>query len=51
MNQFRTKEPESLPIELEHLQPIEFEPVNNHWTHGSIKRIDVSVHYYHDVHV
>jgi hypothetical protein len=47
----RTKELELLPIELEDLQPIEFEPVSNHLTLGSIKGKDVHVHYYHDVHV
>ncbi len=47
----QTKEPESLPVEHEYLQPIVFELVNNHLTHGSIKGINVHVHYYHDVHV
>jgi len=39
----QTKEPKPLPIELEDLQPIKFEPVNNHLTHGSIKRTYVHV--------
>jgi len=47
----QTKEPKPLPIELEDLQHVEFELVNNHLTHGSIKGNDVHVHYYHDVHV
>jgi hypothetical protein len=47
----QTKEPKPLPIELEDLQLVEFEPVNNHLTHGSIKGTYVYVHYYHDVHV
>jgi hypothetical protein len=45
----QTKEPKPLPIELEDLQHVEFESVNNYLTHGSITRIDVHVHYYHDV--
>jgi hypothetical protein len=45
----QTKEAKPLPIELEDLQHVEFEPVNNHLTHGSIIRIDVHAHYYHDV--
>jgi hypothetical protein len=40
----QTKEPKDL-------QPVEFEPINNHLTPNSIKRIDVPVHYYHDVFV
>ncbi len=40
-----------LPTELKDFQLVEFELVNNHLTHGTIKRIDVHVHYYHDVHV
>ncbi len=39
----QTKEHESLPIEHENLQPIEFEPVNNHLTHGNIKGIYVPI--------
>jgi hypothetical protein len=45
----QTKGPEPLPIELEDLHPIEFKPINNHLTHGSIKRTYMPVHYYHDV--
>jgi hypothetical protein len=33
----QTKQPEPLPIELGDFQLIEFELVNNHLTHGSIK--------------
>jgi hypothetical protein len=47
----QTKEPKPLPIELEDLEPVEFEQINNHLTHGSIKGTYVHVHYYHDVHV
>jgi hypothetical protein len=44
----QTDELEPLLIELEDLQPIEFELVNNHFTHGSIEGTYVLVHY-HDV--
>ncbi len=36
-------------LEPKDLQLVEFEPVNKHLTHGSIKGINVLVHYYHDV--
>jgi len=36
----QTSELEPLLVELEDLQPIEFELVNNHLTHGSIKGIE-----------
>ncbi len=45
----QTRELEPLHVELENLQHVEFELVNNHLTPSSIKRIDVHVHYYHDV--
>jgi len=47
----QTKEPKPLPIELEDFQHVEFESINNYLTHGSIIKIDVHAHYYHDVHV
>jgi hypothetical protein len=45
----QTKKLESLHVELEDHQHVEFEPVNNHLTHDNIKRTNVLVHYYHDV--
>ncbi len=39
----QTKEPKPLPIKLEDIQPIKFEPINNHLTHGSIKGTYVHV--------
>jgi hypothetical protein len=45
----QTKEPKPLPVGLEDLQHVEFEPVNNYLTHGSIIKTNVLVHYYHDV--
>jgi hypothetical protein len=47
----QTNKLESLPVELENLQPIEFEAVNNHLTHGNIEGIYLHVCYYHDVSV
>jgi len=47
----QAKEPIPLPIEPEDFQPIEFEPISNHSTHGKIKVIDVLVHHYHNLHV
>jgi hypothetical protein len=41
----QTKEPKLLLVEPENFQPIEFELVSNHLTPGSIKRINVYVHY------
>ncbi len=46
--QIRKLEP--LLVEHEDPQLVEFEPVNNHLTHGNIKGTYVYVHYYHDVH-
>jgi hypothetical protein len=45
----QTKEPKPLLIEPKDLQLIKFELVNHHLTHDIIKRIDVHVHYYHDM--
>ncbi len=45
----QTKEPEPLLVELEDLPHVEFELINNYLTHGSIIKIDLHVHYYHDV--
>jgi hypothetical protein len=47
----QAKEPIPLPVEPEDFQPIEFEPISNHSTHGKIKVIDVLVHHYHNLHV
>ncbi len=47
----QTKELKPLLVKPKDLQHVEFEPVNNHLTPNSIKRIDVHVHYYHDVFV
>jgi hypothetical protein len=47
----QTQEPEPLPIELEDFQHVGFELINNHLTHGNIKRTYVHLHYYHDAHV
>jgi hypothetical protein len=38
-----------LPVELEDFQFIEFEPVNNHSTLGSIKTTNVLVHHYYNL--
>ncbi len=51
MNMFKPKELKPLLVEPKDLQHVEFELVNNHLTPNSIKRIDVHVHYYHDVFV
>jgi hypothetical protein len=49
-NEFvQTYKHEPLPIKLEDLQPIGFEPVNNYLTHGNIIGVNVFFHYYHDV--
>jgi len=45
----QTRELEPLHVEPKDLQPIEFKIVSNHLTPGSIKRINVPIHYYHDV--
>jgi hypothetical protein len=45
------EEPKALLVEPANFQPIEFESINNHSTHGNIKRTNVHVYYYHDVHV
>ncbi len=45
----QTKKLEPLLLEPEDLQHVEFEPINNHLTHGNIKRTNVFIHYYHDV--
>ncbi len=45
------KKPKPLPIKPKDFQHVEFESANNHLTHGSIKKIDVLVHYYHNMHV
>jgi len=50
-NMFKPKELKPLLVEPKDLQHVEFELVNNHLTPNSIKRIDVHVHYYHDVFV
>ncbi len=42
---------ELVPLEPKDFQLVGFEPVNNHLTLGSIKVIDVLVHYYHNLHV
>ncbi len=42
---------EPLLVENEYSKHVEFEPVNNYLTHGSIIRADVLVHYLDDVHV
>jgi hypothetical protein len=47
----QTKELEPLPVELKDFQPIEFKTINNHLTHGSVKGTNVTIHYYHDVHI
>ncbi len=47
----QTREFEPLLVEPKNLQLVEFEPVKNHLTPGSIKKTNVHVHYYHDVHV
>jgi hypothetical protein len=48
---FQIRDFEPLLVELEDPQLVEFEPFNNHLTHGSIKGTYMHVHYYHDVHV
>ncbi len=45
----QTKEPNSLLVELEGFQPVEFEPVCKYLTLGNIKRTYVLVHHYHNV--
>jgi len=47
----QTRESDSLPIELEGFQPIEFEQVCKNLTPNNIKRTYVLVHYYHNVFV
>ncbi len=47
----QTREPKPLLVEPKDRQPIQFEPINNCLTPNNIKRIDVHVHYYHDVFV
>ncbi len=43
------QEPKALLVEPANFQPIEFESINNHLTHGNIKGTDVPIYYYHDV--
>jgi hypothetical protein len=47
----QTKELEPLPNEPKDFQPVEFKPINNHLTRGSVKGTNVPIHYYHDVHI
>ncbi len=47
----QTRELEPLPIELEKIQPIEFELVYNYLTPGNIEKTYVLVHHYHNVFV
>ncbi len=45
----QTKQLVPLPIEPKVFQPIGFEPVSNHLTHGNIKAKDVFVHHCHNL--
>jgi hypothetical protein len=43
------EEPKALLVEPANFQSIKFESINNHLTHGNIKRTDAPIYYYHDV--
>jgi hypothetical protein len=43
------KEHVPLPVELENLQPIEFEPISNHLRPNNIKTTNMPIHHYHNL--
>ncbi len=45
----QAKELESLPIENENFEFVEFEPINNYLTHGNIIWTNVLIHYHNNV--